>query len=173
MFTGTAFDLATVSVLLDAGAGPDWTYRDPASRARVGRSEGLALASLDMFASGAFSSDPLRPLRADAKALQAMSGETVCRHFQAGAGNPLLGVEGRVALLRRLGAALAAAPEVFGREDSPRPGGLFDRLRASSVDRSVAAPDVLPEIGARARHRSMLPHAAGRPEAVSSRSERA
>jgi hypothetical protein len=138
-----AFDLATVSVLLDAGAGPDWTYRDAASGARVGRSEGLALASLDMFAAGAFSSDPLRPLRADASALQAMSSETLRRHFQVDAINPLLGVEGRVALLRRLGAAVAAAPEAFARTDAPRPGGLFDHLLAIARDRSIAAPDVL------------------------------
>ena len=125
-----AFDLATVSVLLDAGAGPDWTYRDAASGARVGRSEGLALASLAMFAAGAFSSDPRRPLRVDAAALQALTGETLCRHFQVDAANPLLGVEGRVALLRRLGAAVAAAPEIFARADTPRPGGLFDHLSA-------------------------------------------
>ena len=61
-----AFDLAIVSVLLDAGAGPRWAYRDAASGETVGRSEGLALASLAMFADGAFSSDPRRPLRADA-----------------------------------------------------------------------------------------------------------
>ncbi len=33
-----AFDLAIVSVLLDAGAGPQWHYRDPATGRRVGRS---------------------------------------------------------------------------------------------------------------------------------------
>jgi uncharacterized protein DUF1688 len=136
-------DLATVSVLLDAGAGPDWRYRDPATGASVRRSEGLALASLDMFAAGAFSSDPRRPLRVDAAALRQMSSETLCRYFQAGAGNPLLGVEGRVALLRRLGAAVAAAPEVFAREDDPRPGGLFDHLCAHAAGRSIAAPAVL------------------------------
>ncbi|MBO0763624.1 MAG: URC4/urg3 family protein [Hyphomicrobiaceae bacterium] len=137
------FDLATVSVVLDAGAGPYWAYRDPASGARVGRSEGLALASLDMFAAGAFSSDPRRPLRVDAAALQAMTRETLGRHFQVGVGNPLLGVEGRVALLRRLGATVAATPEVFANADGPRPGGLFDHLIASAGDRSVAAPTVL------------------------------
>jgi uncharacterized protein DUF1688 len=137
------FDLAIVSVLLDAGAGPDWTYRDPASGARVGRSEGLALASLDMLAAGAFSSDPRQPLRVDAAALQGMSSETLCRRFQVDAGNPLLGVEGRVALLRRLGATVAAAPEVFACADTPRPGGLFDHLTANAVDRSIAAPTVL------------------------------
>ena len=41
------FDLAIISVLLDAGAGPQWRYRDAATGAAIGRSEGLALASLD------------------------------------------------------------------------------------------------------------------------------
>jgi hypothetical protein len=141
-----AFDLAIVSVLLDAGAGPKWTYRDPASGARMGRSEGLALASLDMFAAGAFSFDPRRPLRVDAAALLAMSSGTLCRHFQVDAENPLLGLEGRVALLRRLGATVAAAPEVFARADSPRPGGLFNHLSANAGDRSIAAPAVLSEV---------------------------
>ena len=45
----TAFDLAIVSVLLDAGAGPDWQFRYPVSGEYVTRSEGLALASLVMF----------------------------------------------------------------------------------------------------------------------------
>jgi hypothetical protein len=139
-----AFDLATVSVLLDAGAGPDWTWRNGPGGARIGRSEGLALASLDMFVAGAFSSDPRRPLRVDAGALRAMTAETLCRHFQADAANPLLGVEGRVDLLRRLGTVVAAAPEVFARADTPRPGGLFDHLRASVSDGTVIdAPDVL------------------------------
>src|SRR5215472_7490575 len=57
-----AFDLAIVSVLLDAGAGPDWSYGEAGSHHRIGRSEGLALASLAMFAAGAFSSDPADPL---------------------------------------------------------------------------------------------------------------
>jgi hypothetical protein len=96
-----------------------------------------------MFAAGAFSSDPCRPLRVDAAAVQAMSRENLCRHFQVDSDNPLLGVEGRVALLRRLGATVAAAPEVFARADSPRPGGLFDHLSAAAGDGSVAAPAVL------------------------------
>ena len=57
-----AFDLAIVSVLLDAGAGPSWVYRDAAGGEPVGRSEGLALASLAMFAAGAFSGRPTSPL---------------------------------------------------------------------------------------------------------------
>ena len=56
------FDLAIVSVFLDAGAGPAWRYRDPKTGSAIGRSEGLGLASLAMFAAGAFSADPRDPL---------------------------------------------------------------------------------------------------------------
>src|SRR4051812_8174024 len=49
------FDLAIVSVLLDAGAGADWRYRDQPTGLTVARSEGLALASLRMFEAGLFS----------------------------------------------------------------------------------------------------------------------
>src|SRR5690606_26013781 len=57
-------DLAVLSVLLDAGAGAGWMYRDAATGLTLGRSEGLALASLRLFESGALSVDPDRdPLR--------------------------------------------------------------------------------------------------------------
>jgi hypothetical protein len=141
-----AFDLAIVSVLLDAGAGPSWVYRDAASGAAVGRSEGLALASLGMFAAGAFSSDPHHPLRADAEALQALSNDVLRRHFQVSDANPLTGLDGRADLLRRLGATVAARPEVFARADTARPGGLFDHLAALADGRRIAAPVILSEL---------------------------
>ena len=141
-----AFDLAITSVLLDAGAGPSWLYRDAASGVRVGRSEGLALASLAMFAAGRLSSEESSPLRADAAALPALSGEMLAHHFQVTSTNPLPGSAGRADLLRRLGAAVAARPEVFARADSPRPGGLFDHLAATARDGSIAAPAILSEL---------------------------
>ena len=67
------FDLAMVSVFLDAGAGPAWRYRDPKSGLAIGRSEGLGLASLAMFESGIFSANPRDPLRADADILSSLS----------------------------------------------------------------------------------------------------
>jgi Protein of unknown function (DUF1688) len=140
------FDLAITSVLLDAGAGPQWSYRDAATGMQVGRSEGLALASLDMFAGGAFSARPEAPLRADAKVLDALSVDTLRRHFQASDANPLVGLHGRAALLGRLGAAVAAKPEVFARADAPRPGGLFDHLATMAAGRSIAAPVILREL---------------------------
>ncbi len=56
------FDLAFVSVLLDAGAGPRWSYQDTASESSFARSEGLAVASISMFGGGTFRLSP-SPIR--------------------------------------------------------------------------------------------------------------
>lgn len=141
-----AFDLAITSVLLDAGAGPQWAYREPVTGAKVGRSEGLALASFAMFAQGAFSRSRFQPLRADGKVLENLTGEALGRHFQVTEDNPLAGLEGRAALLRRLGALVAAKPEVFARVDSPRPGGLYDHLAGLARNGAIAAPVILSEL---------------------------
>jgi Protein of unknown function (DUF1688) len=141
-----AFDLAIVSVLLDAGAGPSWRYRDPAMGAPVGRSEGLALASLAMFAAGTLSRTPGAPMRADAAALQALDRGVLGWHFQASDANPLAGLEGRAGLLRRLGTAVADQPAVFARADTARPGGLFDHLAALAHGHSLAATTILAEV---------------------------
>ena len=138
-----AFDLAIVSVLLDAGAGPQWAYRDAATGVSVGRSEGLALASLAMFAAGAFSSDPRRPLRADTAALQSLTSDGLGHSFQVSGANPLSGLAGRGDLLRRLGSTIAASPEIFARVDDARPGGLFDALAAASAGGGLPAPTIL------------------------------
>jgi hypothetical protein len=58
-------DLCLVSVLLDAGAGNLWTYREPGTGVVLGHSEGLAIASLKAFERGAFSGDISMPHRVD------------------------------------------------------------------------------------------------------------
>ncbi len=136
------FDLAVTSVLLDAGAGPDWRYRDAVGGPALGRSEGLAAASLGMFADGFFSSDPADPFRADAEALTRLTEADLARGFQASPDNPLAGLEGRAALLVRLGRCLSAKPDLFG-IDPPRPGNLFDHLAAGAGDGSLPAETVL------------------------------
>ncbi|MFL5053831.1 MAG: URC4/urg3 family protein [Microvirga sp.] len=138
-----AFDLAIVSVLLDAGAGPDWRYAEDRTGEIFLRSEGLAVASFEMFISGAFSSRPDDPFRVDAEALIALTPQELASGFQVGPQNPLLGVEGRARLLNRLGRVVAEHPETFGRADSPRPGGLFDLLAAQAQGGNVSAPDIL------------------------------
>jgi hypothetical protein len=137
------FDLAIVSVLLDAGAGTRWRYRDPVTGTSVGRSEGLALASLAMFLGGAFSSNPDEPLRADGAALAQLSLEQLRAGFQLSDSNPLDGIEGRRDLLRALGDTVVATPMIFGINDAPRPGGLFDHLAAHADKGSIAAPAIL------------------------------
>lgn len=138
-----AFDLAIVSVLLDAGSGPGWRYRDQATGLEAARSEGLALASLRMFQAGAFSNAADQPLRADASELATLSPTELAEGFQVSSDNPLAGLEGRAALLNRLGDQAAARPDLFALRDTPRPGGLYDAIRARAVDGRLPAPVIL------------------------------
>ena len=140
------FDLAMVSVFLDAGAGPAWRYRDPKSGLAIGRSEGLGLASLAMFEAGTFSADARDPLRADGAALIKLSVDNIASGLQVSDANPLVGLGGRVDLLRSLGRLVTSKPEVFGRRDTPRPGGLFDRLAARAENGRLPAPVILTEL---------------------------
>ena len=138
-----AFDLVILSVLLDAGTGPGWTYRDPASKAMLARSEGLAVASQRMFEAGAFSADPASPLRADGDALARLGAEALAQGFQASESNPLVGLDQRAALLRRLGTQVLERPDLFASADAPRPGGLFDTLCARAEGGRLPAPAIL------------------------------
>jgi hypothetical protein len=115
-------DLAVVSTLLDAGAGPAWSYREPGTGETYARSEGLGVASFHMFANGAFSRDAKGdPLRADAERLAALAPADIAMGFQVRAHNPLTGLEGRAELLRKLGGV-----------GLPRPGALFDIVAPGS-----------------------------------------
>ena len=140
------FDLAIVSVFLDAGAGPSWRYRDPETGLATGRSEGLGLASLAMFAGGAFSAIPVEPLRVDADVLANFRVADLERGMQVSDANPLVGLDGRTDLLRRLGRLVASKPEIFGSRDTPRPGGLFDRLAMLAEGGKLPAPTILAEL---------------------------
>jgi hypothetical protein len=135
-------DLVVTSVLLDAGAGSDWRYVDPATGTAFGRSEGLAVASLRLFADGFFSSERAMPWRADAPGLLAVSEARLGAALQVSADNPLMGLAGRALLLRDLGQALRRRPELFG-TDPPRPGHLLDVLRSRQRAGGLEAVDVL------------------------------
>jgi hypothetical protein len=143
-------DLAVTSVLLDAGAGPHWRYRETETGMVLGRSEGLAVASIRLFAAGFFSSDRTVPWRADAAGLQAVSEDRLAAALQVSEGNPLPGVGGRARLLRQLGDAMLQRPELFG-SCPPRPGMLLDaargRERASTVDAADLLRSVLVGLG--------------------------
>ncbi|NBJ11765.1 DUF1688 family protein [Microvirga arsenatis] len=138
-----AFDLAIVSVLLDAGAGAQWRYEEGRTGETYIRSEGLAVASFDMFVSGAFSSRPEDPFRVDADVLMTLTAQDLAEGFQVSDGNPLVGLEGRAALLNRLGRVVATNPDIFGQVDDPRPGGLFDVIAATTEDDRIRATAIL------------------------------
>ena len=134
-------DLTVVSVLLDAGAGPAWGYVEAASGQRFTRSEGLGVASFRAFMQGAFSAQAADPLRVDAAVLATIDAAGLAALFQASDDNPLVGLAGRAALLRRLAQALTAGREVFG--TSERPGGLFDTLTTRGQRPAVGAAEIL------------------------------
>lgn len=154
------FELVITSVLLDAGAGPGWRYRG-ADGGLYSRSEGLAVASYELFQSGALGGSANAP-RADVIGLTSVTAETLGKAFQVSADNPLTGLDGRAALLRRLGDVLALAPQYFGVSDQARLGNLGVWLKHSASNdelraRSILAA-VLRELGPIWRGR---PHLAG------------
>jgi Protein of unknown function (DUF1688) len=118
-------DLVIPSVLLDAGAGADWHYTDAAGQIWQ-RSEGLAIASLDLFASGSFSQFGTQTT--DAVGLQNLSLERLQQGFQISDRNPLIGLAGRWQLLQKLGQQWP----------SVRLGDWIDRLQAEDRDRVSA-----------------------------------
>jgi hypothetical protein len=136
-----AIDLVIPSVLLDAGAGPAWKFFDAPSGQTLMRSEGLGVASLRLFETGALSAFASHPLRCDATALQAVTAAQLASAFQVGTDNPLVGLEGRAGLLRGLGEVTAATPVVFG--PCGRLGNLYDYLLAHAHDRRISAAFVL------------------------------
>lgn len=130
-------DLVITSVLLDAGAGAAWSYSDKATGKSFGRSEGLGIASLDMFLAGAMSSDGKSP-RADFQGLSGVGPQDLRLHFQVSEKNPLLGVEGRVGLLNGLANAVRNA-EMF---KDGRPGNIIDYLHGKH-GQEIPAPAIL------------------------------
>ncbi|KZT59272.1 DUF1688-domain-containing protein [Calocera cornea HHB12733] len=126
------FDLFLVSVLLDAGAGNIWKYREPTTGEVYSRSEGLAIASLHMFQAGLFSGDSTSCV-VNAAGLEKLSVEQFAQAMQANPeSNPLAGVDGRCALLSRLASVLRSHPEFFGVDG--RPGDMLDFLEPLKRD---------------------------------------
>lgn len=123
--TRRLIDLFLISVLLDAGAGNKWSYKSKESGKVFSRSEGLAVASLEMFKTGLFSSDPTEPCQVDGAGLKKVTVEALAKGMQHSEQNPLAGLEGRAGLLQRLSEALNNQ-ELFGVD--ARPGNMLGML---------------------------------------------
>ena len=137
----TGFDLIVPSVLLDAGAGPSWRFRT-SSGALLSRSEGLAIASLEMFLSGSFSSDPSQPLRTDASALVELNLVDFAEGMQSSEDNSLIGLNNRLLLLQQLGRVIQRESKIF---PTGRLSDLADHLINTSTT-EVSATYILSTI---------------------------
>ena len=122
--TKRLIDLFFVSVLLDADAGTNWKYKSKESGKFYSRSEGLAVASLEMFKSGKFSSNPDEPHQVDSNGLKKIDMKTLGKDLQVSESNVLNGLQGRAELMVKL-ARVLQNHEVFGVE--ARPGNLLGR----------------------------------------------
>ncbi|KAK3679631.1 hypothetical protein LTR78_000006 [Recurvomyces mirabilis] len=138
--TRRLIDLFVVSVLLDAGAGTKWQYKSKESGKVYKRSEGLAVASLEMFKMGLFSSDPEQPCQVDSGGLKKLNTDKMAKGLQVSSDNPIDGLEGRTNLLVRLGDALLNQ-QIFGPE--ARPGNMLDYL-LSHPSTGVSAVPIVP-----------------------------
>jgi hypothetical protein len=100
------------------------------------RSEGLGVASFRAFVAGVFSATPGDPLRVDALALERLDAAALRALFQASPSNPLVGLEGRAALLAALGSVLREQAQARGGE--ARPGRLWDTLVGANGSAAAA-----------------------------------
>ena len=137
------FDLAIISVLLDAGAGTNWQYSESETGQIFSRSEGLAVCSFRLFCQGFFSGNLDLPWQANAQGLSQIDIQTLAQGFQVTPENPLVGLEGRLKLLQRLGQTLNQYPQIFG-IDNPRPGNMVDYLWQNETNNAeIKATSVL------------------------------
>jgi hypothetical protein len=125
----TSLDLIVPSVLLDAGAGPNWRFKTNSGKL-LSRSEGLAIASLEMFLSGSLSADPSQPLRTDASALIALEINDFSERMQSSKNKPLIGLNNRLILLQKLGKVIQRESKIF---PTGRLGDLADHLITTST----------------------------------------
>jgi Protein of unknown function (DUF1688) len=132
-------DLVIPSVLLDAGAGDQWTYVDTSGQSWQ-RSQGLAVASLELFEQGLFSAAGDR--ETDGQGLRNVTLAQLAAGLQVSDRNPLPGLAGRLALLHRLGDVLLSQPLQFG--PTARLGNLLDDwLVMAAPTQSLSAATML------------------------------
>lgn len=112
-------------MLLDAGAGTEWSYKSKENGKVYRRSEGLAVASLEMFKTGLFSGDEEQPCRVDAVGLRRLTVESMAKGLQVTEQNQMSGLKGRTGLLMRLADALEKK-KFFGQDQ--RPGNMLGKL---------------------------------------------
>jgi len=98
----------------------------------------LALATLDMFEEGLFSSDVALPHRVNHHGVKLLSFKAFCKGLQVNdKANPLLGAKDRFDMIQRFADALKTKSEFFG-EEVVRPGNMVDYVLKHSKDNKVS-----------------------------------
>ena len=138
----SAIDLVFISVLMDAGAGPNWRYTDPVTTATLSRSEGLAAASVDLFFNHLARFDHDLGWYTDAESLMALSLDELAQAMQYSPANPVVGIVGRLQLLNGLGKVLSNTPD----NTLTRPGDLLDIFQCRCNGDALPAETILVEV---------------------------
>lgn len=136
------YELTLISVLLDAGAGSDWKYYEKETKQTWSRSEGLAIASYDMFISGLFSDEKKSTLQANYQGLHNITTTDIAKGMQVTNENPLEGLEGRATLINSLATVIKLKKDIF---KNGRLGSLYDYVidKATTDPHVISAPKVL------------------------------
>ena len=140
MRTRTAIDLVFISVLLDAGAGSNWSFIDPVTGTKLYRSEGLAAASVDLFFNRLARYQADKGWYVDGEALYSLTLNALAESFQHTGQNSLIGLEGRLQLLQGLGSTLSEDVAIS------RPGDIYDVLISKSTNGQIGADEILHEV---------------------------
>ncbi|CAM0135817.1 hypothetical protein VKS41_001747 [Umbelopsis sp. WA50703] len=125
-------DLFVISIILDTCPLHQWGYQEKSTGRVHRRTEGVAIAVLEIFKSGLFSSDPGDPYRVDAAALADLTVEDLANGFQISAKNSLVGLEDRINLIQHVTETMKDYSSIFSSKDksSSRPGNMLDYLLA-------------------------------------------
>ncbi len=136
----TAIDLVFVSVLLDAGAGSKWQFREPITGNTLGRSEGLAAASMELFFNHLAKYDEVKGWMVDANCLEALTRRKLATAFQHDHENRLLGLEGRLSMLHGLATVLWE----YGSSENgtSRPSDIIDEILSLSRKSLFRKPSI-------------------------------
>ncbi len=123
-----AADLAILAAYMITRTAAGWTYEDTmAGTVSTGR-QAVALAAINMFAAGSFSSDVSDPFRVDADALIRLETEELAASLQWDAEKDADLLRKLQRHLKRFGEALALRSDLFGEGQSTRPGTLLVKL---------------------------------------------
>ncbi|KAI8971460.1 hypothetical protein BDF20DRAFT_884613 [Mycotypha africana] len=125
--TRKLIDILVIACLMDIKPCQTWTYTEKSTGRIFKRKDGIAVAILDMFVNGVFSSDPAQPHRVDSEGLRGLTFEALSDCLQFSDSNSFVGIQERHAALLHLGHVLQNCTDYFG-EAIHRPGNLMDYL---------------------------------------------